>query len=142
MLTAFHEAGHEGTQKTLHRLRADCYWLGMKRDILAFVQQCVTCQRNKYQNLQPVGLLQPLSIPEQIWADISMDFIEGLPKVKGKSVLFVVVDRLSKYAHFVPLAHPYTTVSVVAVFFVEVFRRHGMPESIVSDRDKVFLSSF
>ncbi|KAG6508994.1 hypothetical protein ZIOFF_034377 [Zingiber officinale] len=101
VIAIFHEAGHEGIQKTLHRLRADFYW-----------------------------------------PDISMDFIEGLPRVKGKSVLFVIVDRLSKYAHFIPLAHPYTAISVVGIFFTEIFRLHGMPESIVSDRDKVFLSSF
>ncbi|KAG6490402.1 hypothetical protein ZIOFF_051698 [Zingiber officinale] len=114
----------------------------MKRDILTFVRQCVTCQCNKWQNLQPTGLLQPLSIPEQVSADISMDFIESLLKVKGKLVLFVIVDRLSKYAHFIPLAHPYTTISVAAIFFNEIFRLHGMPESIVSDCYKVFLSSF
>ncbi|KAL4366769.1 hypothetical protein GQ457_05G003480 [Hibiscus cannabinus] len=142
IISAVHAMAHEGGLKTLHRLRQDFYWKGMKLATSEFVQNCLVCQRHKWQNLQPAGLLQPLPIPQQIWADISMDFVEGLPKVKGKSVLMVVVDRLSKYAHFLPLAHPFTAISVASLFFAEVFRLHGLPESIVSDRDKVFLSLF
>lgn len=73
-----------------------------------------------------------------MWADISIDFIEGLPKVHGKSVLLTVVDRFSKYAHFIPLGHPYTATSVARAFFADIVRLHGFPESIVSDRDPVF----
>ena len=65
-----------------------------------------TCQRNKTETLQPASLLQPLEVPSQIWADISMDFIEGLPKVGGKSIVLTMVDRFSKYAHFIALGHP------------------------------------
>jgi hypothetical protein len=71
-----------------------------------------------------------------------MDFVEGLPKVAGKSVILTVVDRLSNYAHFIPLGHPYTAESVARVFFGEIVRLHGLPESIVSDRDPVFTSVF
>lgn len=71
-----------------------------------------------------------------------MDFIGGLPKVQGVDVVMVVVDRLSKYAHFFPISHPYTTKSVAEVFLQDVVRLHGFPSSIVSDRDKVFLSHF
>jgi hypothetical protein len=74
----------------------------------------------------------------QVWADISMDFIEGLPKVGGKSVILTVVDRFSKYAHFIPLGHPYTAASVARAFFNGIVRLHGFPTSIVSDRDPVF----
>jgi transposase InsO family protein len=134
-------AGHEGTQKTLHRLRADFYIEHDRRTVLDFVRSCSTCQRNKVAALQPAGLLQPLPVPSRVWADISMDFIEALPKVHGKSVILTVVDRFSKYAHFIPLGHPYTAHSVARAFFHEIVRLHGIPESIVSDRDPVFTSS-
>jgi len=81
------------------------------------------------ESLQPAGLLQPLEVPSQVWADISMDFIEGLPKVSGKSIILTLVDRFSKYAHFIALGHPYTAASVVRVFFDGIVRLHGFPSS-------------
>ena len=98
----------------------------------------MTCQRNKTETQRPAGLLQPLEVPSQVWADISMDFIEGLPKVGGKSVILTVVDSFSKYAHFIALGHPYTATSVARAFFDGILRLHGFPSSIVSDRDLVF----
>ena len=125
-------------QKTLHRLRADFYIPGDRALVRDWVRSCQTCQRNKTETLRPVGLLQPLEVPSQVWADISMDFIEGLPKVGGKSVILTVVDRFSKYAHFIALGHPYTAASVARAFFDGIVRLHGFPASIVSDRDPVF----
>jgi hypothetical protein len=103
-----------------------------------FINAYVVCQHNKVDSLQPAGLLQPLEVPYQVWADISMDFIEGLPRVHGKSVILTVVDRFSKHAHFITLSHPYTTASVAKAFFQSIVRLHGFPNSIVSDRDPVF----
>lgn len=134
--------GHSGFFRTYRRLAAVVYWEGMKGDIRDFVAQCEVCQQNKVDNLSPAGLLQPLPIPTQVWTDVSMDFIGGLPKSKGKDTILVVVDRLTKYAHFVPLSHPYTAPDVAAAFLQEVVRLHGFPNTIVSDRDSVFLSSF
>jgi hypothetical protein len=130
-----HGVGHEGVQKTLHRLRSNFYISGDRSLVQDWVRTYATCQRNKTEALQPAGLLQPLEVPSQVWADISMDFIEGLPKVGGKSVILTVVDRFSKYAHFIALGHPYTATSVAHAFFDGIVRIHGFPTSIDSDRD-------
>jgi len=106
------------------------------------VRACLVCQRNKTEQLHPAGLLLPLPVPSTVWTDVSMDFMEGLPKVGGKSVIMTVVDRFSKSAHFIPLGHPYTAETVARAFFGEVVRLHGIPASIVSDRDPVFTSAF
>jgi hypothetical protein len=82
--------------------------------------------------------MQPLDVPSQVWADISMDFIEGLPKVGSKSVILTIVDRFSKYAHFIALGHSYTAASVAHAFFDGIVRLHGFSTSIASDRDPVF----
>lgn len=145
LLEEFHSSphgGHSGFYKTYRRLAANVYWVGMKRTIQEFVKGCDTCQRQKYMASSPGGLLQPLPIPTQVWKDISIDFITGLPKSKGYEAILVVVDRLSKYSHFIPLRHPYTARSVADVFCKEIIRLHGVPLSIVSDRDPIFMSSF
>ncbi|GKA93133.1 abscisic acid 8'-hydroxylase 4 [Tanacetum coccineum] len=128
--------GHEGTQKTYQRLASEFYWTGMKADVAKRVAECDVCQRNKSSNLVPAGLLQPLNMPECNWKDITMDFAEGLPRSKGFSVVFVVVDRLSKSAHFIPLKYPFTGDSVAGAYIREVVRLHGIPQSILLDRDK------
>ena len=97
---------------------------------------------NKYEALSPAGLPQPLPTPTMTWSDLSMDFIMGLPKLQGYDTIMVAVDRLSTYAQFIPLTHPFTAKEVAKVFIKEVVRLHGFPASITSDRDRVFLSSF
>ena len=100
------------------------------------------CQRYKTECTSPAGLLQPLPIPTKVWSDISMDFVDGLPTSMGKSTIFVVVDRLSKCAYFIPISHPYTAQSVAKEFFYHVFRLHGLLESITCDHDPAFTSKF
>lgn len=114
----------------------------MKQDVESYIKQCSICQQAKHSLLHPMGLLQPLPIPKGVWRDLSMDFIEGLPKSERYQVILVVVDRLTKYAHFMALKHPCTAASVVQVFLDNVVKLHGLPNSIVTDRDTVFLSQF
>jgi hypothetical protein len=104
--------------------------------------ECDVCQCNKGKTVKSLGTLQPLSIPPSIWWDISMDFIVGLPKSGNKLDIIVVVDCLSKYAHFCALQHPFTSSIVAQLFMDRVFKLHGMPHSIVSDRDPTFTSNF
>jgi hypothetical protein len=138
ILRLAHTGAHEGIQKTLQRLRAEFYVEHDRRVVRDFVMSCATCQRNKTEALHPAVLLQPLPMPSRVWADISIDFIEALPKVHGKSVILTDADRFSKYVHFIALGHPYTATSVARAFFHDIVRLHGFPDSIVSDRDPVF----
>jgi hypothetical protein len=136
-----HSIFHEGVQKMLQRLRSSFYTPHDTKLVREFVRGCSVCQHNKTEHLHPTGLFQPLPVPDAVWMDISMDFVEGFPKVGGKSVVMTVVDRLSKYAHLFPLGHPYSATSVAKAFFDQVVRLHGVPASIISDRDPIFTNT-
>ncbi|GJU93992.1 retrotransposon-related protein [Tanacetum coccineum] len=115
LLTYFHASsvgGHSRVKVTTYKLCSFVYWKGMRKEVKKFVKECITCQWCKRDLAAYPGLLQPLPIPDRIWDSISMDCIEGLPKSKGFNVIFVVVDRLTKYAHFMPLSHPFSAMQV------------------------------
>jgi transposase InsO family protein len=134
--------GHSGFLKTYHRVKKDFFWDGLKTDVQRFVAECLVCQQNKVETIKTPGLLQPLSIPSHHWEEVSMDFITGLPKSEGKSVIMVIVDRLTKYAHFCALSHPFKASTVATAFMETVQKLHGSPKIIVSDRDPIFTGHF
>ena len=124
-------------------LRQNYWWSGMKRDIAQFVAQCLVCQQVKVKHQRPAGFLQPLSIPEWKWEHITMDFVTGLPKtLGGNNAIWVIVDRLTKFAHFLPMKINFSMDRLTYLYIKEVVRMHGVPVSIVSDKDPRFTSRF
>jgi hypothetical protein len=141
ILQALHDSGiggHSGITTTYIRVKQLFAWPGLKASVQQFVQQCQTCQQAKTEHIKIPGLLEPLPVPDQAWEIVSMDFIEGLPQSEGFNLILVVVDKFSKYGHFIPIAHPFTAPQIAQVFFCHVYKLHGLPRAIISDRDRVF----
>lgn len=134
--------GHSGRMGTTKRMEQFFFWPSLKKDVIKYVKSCLVCQRSKVEHVHCLGLLQPLPIPQQPWTDISMDFIEGLPYSDHKSTIFVVIDRFTKFGHFLPLIHPYSTKDIATVFFEQIHKLHGLLITIVSDRDVIVMSAF
>jgi hypothetical protein len=136
-------AGHLGRDKTLARIKDKFYWPKMSQDVNRYVKTCDACQRFKASNQTPAGLLQPLQIPQERWTDISMDFVVQLPRTaQGYDAILVVVDRLTKRAHFCPTTTNVTAPETAQLFIRNLVCCHGMPKTIVSDRDPRFMSHF
>jgi hypothetical protein len=145
VIKALHDSpigGHSGVPATYYKIKQLFFWTGMKADIYSYIHSCTVCQQAKPDRAKYPGLLQPLPVPSVSWEIISMDFVEGLPKSGAANAILVVVDKFSKFAHFIPLRHPFTAATVAKLFMDVVYRYHGMPKSIVSDRDRIFLSKF
>jgi hypothetical protein len=105
----------------------------MKIAIHNYLQPYLVCQQAKPDMSKSPGLLQPLPIPDESWQIITMDFIKGLPLPSTTNCILVIVDKFTKFAHFLPIKHPYTDASIAKIFLDQVYKLHGMPQSIVSD---------
>ncbi|KAG1121331.1 hypothetical protein G6F42_012533 [Rhizopus arrhizus] len=135
-------AGHFGRAKTAELLSRNYWWKGMTKFVNRYIANCQTCIRGKPSRQSPQGPLMSLQIPTNPWESISMDFIVKLPKSKGFDSIFVVVDRLTKMAHFIPCNESMTAKELATLFINNIFRLHGLPSSIVSDRGTLFTSKF
>ena len=136
-------AVHPGGTKMFKDLQSTFWWNNMKREVAEFVAKCLVCQQVKAEHQRPAGLLQPLSIPEWKWESIGMDFVVGLPKTqKGMDSVWVIVDRLTKSAHFLAVRTSFSMDQLARLYLKEIVRLHGVPVSIVSDRDPRFTSRF
>jgi IS30 family transposase len=134
---------HPGSTKMYMDLKELFWWNNMKREIAKFVSECHTCQRVKAEHQSPAGLMQPLSIPEWKWEEIGMDFITGLPLTpKKKDMIWVIVDRLTKSAHFLAVNQKDSGEKLINLYVQDIVSKHGVPKTIVSDRGSVFTSAF
>ncbi len=146
IISAHHDTpdgGHFGVAKTYYNLCKGYWWPAMRHDVETYIRQCHACQTDKPTNLKSAGLLEPLPIPTRKWESIGMDFITQLPCTKSEhDAIFVVVDRLSKLVHFIPTTTDVSAADVAALLVKHVAKLHGLPSSIVSDRDTRFCSHF
>ena len=145
ILTEHHDApysGHLGIKKTLSSLKRFFFWPGMKGDVTLYINSCDSCQRNKPVNQAPAGKLQSLPIATRRWQQVSLDLITGLPNSGGFDAILVMVDMFSKMIHAVPTLTTVTAEGVADLFFREIYRLHGLPEVLVSDRDPRFTGLF
>ena len=132
---------HSGSTKMYHDLKDTYWWNGMKRDIADFVSKCLTYQQVKLEHQRPSGLLQQLPIPEWKWDMIAMDFISGLPRTSsGYDAIWVIVDRLTKTAHFLSIKKTYSTDRLARLYVNQIVCLHGIPVSIVFDKGATFFS--
>ncbi|CAI7740239.1 unnamed protein product [Closterium sp. NIES-53] len=144
LLEEFHDvpyAGHFGSNKTLAGIAKYYYWPGMAADVQQFVTFCDTCQRMKSSKQKKTGLLQPLPVPEQPWQVVSLDFMTGLPSTsRGHDSILVVIDKFSKMGHFIPTNATAIAEATARLFFDRIITIHGIPATLISDRDPKFTS--
>jgi len=142
IIRRYHDACHLGESKTEGQIRRRFKWAGLQKDVKTFVRHCVVCQRCKPKRTRKAGLLRPMVIPRQRWQSLGIDFLCGLPVVGSVNMVMVVVDRLTKMAHFVPCATTLTAEGCADLLKKQIFRYHGIPSELVSDRDPRFTSHF
>ena len=135
-------AGHFGIRKTINLAKRDFWWPSLYVDVKDYVRACPTCCRSKEIRHKPYGYLQPLPISDRPWSSISMDFVTDLPSSDKCTCILVVIDRLTKMGHFIPLPSVPSSVETADVFINSIFRLHGLPDEIITDRGTQFTSKF
>jgi hypothetical protein len=125
--------GHSAALVTYTRIKQLFFWPGLRTDVWAFVQNCATYIQAKPDRSRYPSLLEPLPVLASSFEVITLDFIEGLPQSSSFNAIWVVVDKFSKFSHFVPLKHPFTVASLAKVFMDQIYHLHGMPKVIISD---------
>ena len=126
-------AGHPGIYRMLELLTRKFYWPTMRKSIKLYIKSCESCLRSKHSNLVPVGLLQPIPIPQCPWEEIAYDLIVALPESDSFNAIFTVVDRFSKMVHFIPTISKATASDVANLFVTHVWKLHGLPRKTISD---------
>lgn len=130
LIAAMHDSavgGHSDILVTIRKLKQLFHWKGMNTAVHQYVKTCAICQQAKPERVKYPGLLQPLAVPEQAWQVVTLDFIEGLPTSASANCILVTIDNWSKYAHFIPLKHPFSAFSVAVAFVFNVYKLHGLP---------------
>jgi hypothetical protein len=134
---------HPGSTNMYYDLRQQFWWMRMKRETSRYVSECDTCQKVKANYKKPRWLLQPLSIPDWKWDDINMNFIVGLPLTAHKfDSIWVIMDRLTKSAHFIPINTRYNVQKYAEIDIARVLCLHEVPKVIISDRGSQFVACF
>uniref|UniRef100_A0A670K5Z9 Gypsy retrotransposon integrase-like protein 1 n=1 Tax=Podarcis muralis TaxID=64176 RepID=A0A670K5Z9_PODMU len=134
--------GHFGQHKTMLLVTREFWWPRVREDVREYVRGCDRCQRAKGERAAPAGLLEPLPTPGRPWEVVSIDFMTDLPKSRGKTAVMVVVDLLTKMCHFIACSHAVTAEETAQLFVNHIFRLHGAPSRVSSDRGKQFTSRF
>ena len=135
-------AGHPGQAATFELLSRDFWWPSMRRTIARYIRNCETCQRIKPVRHAPYGYLKSLEVPQRRWESVSLDLITGLPQSNSYDAILVVVDRLTKMSHFVACNSNLDSQTFARLYRDSIFRLHGLPESVVSDRGSIFTSAY
>lgn len=135
-------SGHPGRQRTYKSIRTWYWWPGMRKEIIDYVTRCATCQRDKASRQKPMGLLMPLPTPSRPWSNVTCDFIGELPPSGPYNSILVVVDRLTKLAHFLPTTTTLSAPEFADLFFWEIYSKHGLPDRLTTDRGSLFTSKF
>ena len=135
-------AGHFGIKKTINLINRDFWWSSLQSDVKDYIRSCDVCSRSKDSRHKPYGFLNPLDIPCKPWISISMDFITDLPVSNGYTCIFVVTDRFTKMSHFIPFPKVPSAADTASAFMNNIFRIHGLPSEIISDRGSQFTSKF